>query len=149
MRSLAPFIALSAVALVCGASIAWNVVLFSRLLDQPKQQERQVIVSSIEGIRRSGLIEENDPTARTITVRYPADNGQGESLMRVVVGGNSPILRVFATKDRDIIVAVRVEQIDQEALQIGEPVYLVTAPTKADEQLIASSVLVGDVLPRQ
>lgn len=135
-------------ALVCGLSIAWNMVLLGQVRSAQETRERLVVTTAAESIRRSGTVAENDPVARTLTVRYSSDSGTGENLMLVSIGKGTQIQRVYAEEENGVIVATRIAKIEQEMLQVDEPVYVVTLASKIGEPLNASNILVGDILPR-
>lgn len=149
MHPVAQFTVLGTLGLLCGASIAWNVGLYGQVRDLPELQARQAVATSLEGIRRSGHVEKNDPEARTLVIRYEAESGSGEKLLKVTLTGDTQVQRIKATVEDGVIVTARSVQIDQAALVEGEPVHVVAAPTRAGEVLRATTVVVGDVLPRR
>lgn len=136
-------------ALISGISLAWNVTLLGQVRDLPELQERKIVVTALESIRRKGVLVESDPAARTLTVQYVGDDGRTEKRMRVSVGPAIQIQRTYAILRDGVIVETKTEQVDLETLNVGEAIYVVTTPAKNGEALQAANIIVGELLPRQ
>jgi hypothetical protein len=135
-------------AILLGASVAWNVQLTKRVREFPETRARAIIASSHEMLRRTGTIAENDVAGRTLTVEYEGESGEKKRI-RVRVPEALSIQRTRLSADQDgALASMQVETVTQASLAIGEPAYVVAAVTTGQERFTASVVMVGDLLPR-
>lgn len=145
-RLYLPFIGI--LALLLGASVAWNVLLAARIRQFPEERMRAIITSSHETLRRSGTVAENDVANRTLTAEYAGEYGERRRI-RVKVPETLQIQRTRLSAGADGVAAsMQTEPIAQQAVAIGEPIYIVAPMTSGEERFTASVIIVGDLLPR-
>lgn len=137
-------------AILLGASVVWNIFQLRAAQLASLRQDKAVIAALNENLRRRGTIIENDPSTKKIRIEYVTVGTTVKKRMEIILSPAANIQRTNAIKNGEgIIVGMKITQILQEDLRIGEGIYLITKPTTAGESFETSTIFVGDILQRQ